>query len=235
MKKIRIAHLYYDLMNLYGENGNIKALERFIDRQGTKVEIDRLSLEDKKDFKKYDFYYLGSGSEQNEMLVLGDLSKYKDDIREAIEDDKIFLVTGNSMEIFGKKKQLRNGTAVECLGIFDYSSVESETRIVGEVLREFEQLGEKGHHIIGFKNCSSKLMTKPSSSLFDSMDSVRVNNFFGMMFFGPILIRNPHFTDYILQILYDKLELEYVIDESSCEYDAYREYVKNFVDTSKLD
>ncbi len=214
MKKIRIAHLYYDLMNLYGENGNIKALERFIDRQGTKVEIDRLSLEDKKDFKKYDFYYLGSGSEQNEMLVLGDLSKYKDDIREAIEEDKIFLVTGNSMEIFGKKKQLRNGKTIECLGICDYSSVESETRIVGEVLREFEQLGEKGHHII---------------------DSVRVNNFFGMMFFGPILIRNPHFTDYILQILYDKLELEYVIDESSCEYDAYREYVKNFVDTSKLD
>ena len=26
--KVKIAHLYYDLMNLYGENANIRAIEK---------------------------------------------------------------------------------------------------------------------------------------------------------------------------------------------------------------
>ena len=34
MPKIKIAHLYYDLMNLYGENANIRALVHFAERQG---------------------------------------------------------------------------------------------------------------------------------------------------------------------------------------------------------
>ena len=60
MKKIiKIAHLYYDLLNLYGESGNIKALKRFIERQNVECEIHFLTLGDKIDFEKYDLYYMG--------------------------------------------------------------------------------------------------------------------------------------------------------------------------------
>ena len=69
MKKIKIAHLYYDLMNLYGENGNIRYLVKSLGEQGIDVEVHFLSMEDKIDFKKYDFYYIGMGSEENKMLV----------------------------------------------------------------------------------------------------------------------------------------------------------------------
>ena len=77
MKKFKIAHLYYDLMNLYGENGNVRYLVKQLERQGIDAEVHFLSMEEKIDFKKYDFYYIGMGSEENKMIVLDNIMKYK--------------------------------------------------------------------------------------------------------------------------------------------------------------
>ena len=51
---IRVAHLYYDLMNLYGEIGNLKVIEYQLKKQKINVIIDKLSLNDKIEFEKYD-------------------------------------------------------------------------------------------------------------------------------------------------------------------------------------
>ena len=51
MKKFKIAHLYYDLMNLYGENGNVRYLVKQLERQGIDAEVHFLSMEEKIDFK----------------------------------------------------------------------------------------------------------------------------------------------------------------------------------------
>ena len=235
-KKIKIAHLYYDLMNLYGENGNIRALENFIARQGFDAYTDRLTIKDKIDFKKYDIYYLGAGSEENELLVIADLLPYKEDIKTAIEDGKMFLVTGNAMEIFGREIYIPGTENIECLGIFNYTSVYGFGRLVGEVQYEFAGLPlDKGRHIVGFKNCNSQIVENDGELLFGTSDSFRQNNFFAMNFIGPILIRNPYFTDYLLSILFEELHEVYVADSSTCEYKAYHEYVKNFVEPLNLD
>lgn len=234
-KTIKIAHLYYDLLNLYGENGNIMALKKFIERQGIKTQIDNLSLGMDIDFKKYDFYYMGSGSEENEVLALGDLLKYRDDIGKAIEDGKMFLVTGNVMEIFGRKMERKDGD-IKGLSLFGYNSKETETRNVGEIAYEFPELGKnKGFYIVGFKNSAINIVNNDYERPFGLQDNIRQNNFFAMNFFGPILIRNPYFTDYLLKILFESLDLDYKEDDSSSEYVAYREYVKNFIETHNLD
>ena len=54
--KIKIAHLYYDLMNLYGEQGNILALKEAFNKQNIDTEIDTLTIKDDIDFKKYDIF-----------------------------------------------------------------------------------------------------------------------------------------------------------------------------------
>ena len=51
MKTFKIAHLYYDLMNLYGENGNLRYLKKRLEEQGLDVSIEFLSIDDKIDFK----------------------------------------------------------------------------------------------------------------------------------------------------------------------------------------
>ena len=79
-KVIKIAHLYYDLLNLYGEVGNVRALSTFIERSGVDAEVHFLTINDKIDFEKYDIFFLGAGSEENQMLVLDDIMKYKKEI-----------------------------------------------------------------------------------------------------------------------------------------------------------
>lgn len=236
MKKIKVAHLYYDLMNLYGEVGNVRAIEEFIRRQGVSVEVDKLSINDKIKFSKYDLFYIGSGSEENAHIVLSDWYQYREDIKNAIEDGKFFIVTGNAFELFGAKKHIRNSRTIECLGILDFNSKEEQKRIVSEIAYDFLELDEdKGRKIVGFKNCNSNIVNNNCERLFNSSDNVRYKNFFGMMFFGPVLIRNPYFTDYIMNELFQELKLDYKQDDSHVEYRAYHEFLKNFIINVKID
>ena len=119
MKKFKIAHLYYDLMNLYGENGNIRYLKRVLDKQDVETEVYFLSIEDKIDFDKYGFYYIGMGSLENQEIVLNNLMKYKDKVIEAINKNKFFLVTGNAIDLFGSSLTKENGNVLKCLGFHE--------------------------------------------------------------------------------------------------------------------
>ena len=85
---ITIGYLYYDLLNLYGENGNIKALKKQLEDQGINVTIKFLTIDDDLDFNKYDFVYIGAGTENNQKIALKHLIKYKNDIKKYIEDNK---------------------------------------------------------------------------------------------------------------------------------------------------
>ena len=90
MKTIKIAHLYYDLMNYFGEQGNITALKSAIKYADVKVSVDTLSIDDKIDFNAYDIFYIGMGSKINQELVRKDILKYKNDIKKII-DKKMFI------------------------------------------------------------------------------------------------------------------------------------------------
>ena len=121
--EINILHLYYDLLNLYGENGNIKALKKHLEEMGVRVNIEFLTINDVIDFSRYDFVYIGAGTEKSQKLVLKHLLKYKKDIKNYIESNKFFLATGNSLELFGKFIKTKD-TTYKCLNIFDYESYE---------------------------------------------------------------------------------------------------------------
>ena len=105
MKTIKIAHLYYDLMNYYGEQGNVLALKTAIEYAGFKANVKTLSVDDEIDFEKYDIFYMGMGTKRNQEIVRKDILKYKDKIENVI-DKKMFIMTGNSYELFCKKINL---------------------------------------------------------------------------------------------------------------------------------
>ena len=99
--KITIGYLYYDLLNLYGDSGNIKTLKYHLEEQGIDVKIEYLSVGDKKDFSKLDLIYIGSGTEDNILVAIDDLKKDKKELEKYIKDNKFVLATGNSVELFG--------------------------------------------------------------------------------------------------------------------------------------
>lgn len=223
MKTIKIAHLYYDLMNYYGEQGNVLALKTAIEYAGFKVNVKTLSVDDEIDFEKYDIFYMGMGTKRNQEIVRKDILKYKDKIENVI-DKKMFIMTGNSYELFGKKIDDK-----KCLGVFNFESKTTD-RIVGEQVFKSDIVKET---IIGFQNRFSSNNIK-DDYLFEvikgtgndsesKVEGIHKNNFFGTYLLGPILIRNPYFKDALLKYIgIDKVNTKLV------DYKAYHEYLKNF-------
>lgn len=238
MKKIKIAHLYYDLMNLYGENGNVRYLVRCLEDQGIATEVHFLSMDDKIDFKKYDFYYIGMGSEDNKMIVLDNIMQYKDDIKEAVENSKYFLVTGNAIDLFGEHIITLDNDIIPTLDLFDYKIKEEDFRIVGEQYYNINlDLDKK--KILGFQNRNTVLELDNTENLFNvlkgtgckpdsNVEGVKYNNFYGTYVLGPILVRNPYFTDYIVKDICKSLNVKYKKNTKGMAYRAYDEYIKNF-------
>ena len=99
---IKMLHLYYDIMNLYGDYGNISILKKHIEDQGFEVTLDKKTLGEDIYFNEYDFIFIGSGTEKNLDVILNDIRRYKAEIKEFIDKEKVILLTGNSFEIFRK-------------------------------------------------------------------------------------------------------------------------------------
>lgn len=230
MKTIKIAHLYYDLMNLYGENGNVLCLKKYLENQNIKVEIKYLTKDDKINFEDYDIFYIGSGNDENFMITLNDLKKYKKEIKNAIKS-KFFIATGNALNLFGKKYFTKNNE-IELLNILDYSVKENKKRLVGEQLYKCNLIENE---IIGFENRSTYLMNNKENHLFESIkgfgnkkneknEGILKNNFFGTYLLGPLLIRNPYFTSYIVKKICNLNNIEFNEVYNNFELNAYENY-----------
>ena len=225
---IKVLHLYYDLLNLYGEQGNILALKRAFKNQNVEIEVDYLSVQDKIDFKKYDLVYLGSGSTENLLIALEDIKRHKKELKKYIESKKVLLATGNSYLLFGQK--INN---LDALGIFDYYAASSE-KMAQESLMELYQ--EKD--IIGFQNREfivnnkKNHLFKVKEGLCDNLKSeyegYHEYNFYGTFVIGPLLIRNPHFTNKLVKEIMENNNLIYHEYEDKILVDAYNQYIKNF-------
>ena len=225
---IKILHLYYDLLNLSGEQGNILALMKAFNNQNVEIKVDCLSVDDKIKFSDYDLIYMGNGSNSNLSIALGDIKKYKKELKKYIDNNGYVIATGNSYLLFGEKI---NDT--ECLGIFDYYA-KWTNRTAHECL--MKMLNQKD--IIGFQNRDYVVNIK-RNHLFKVIDGIcdnlksenegyHENNFYGTSVIGPLLIRNPHFTNMIVKDILEKNNLVFHDDKFKLLNDAYEEYIKNF-------
>ena len=239
---INVLHLYYDLLNLYGENANTRCIKHSLLLNNIKVNIDLKSLNDNVDINKYDLIYISMGSEDNLLLALNDIKKYKKDIKKYIENNKFLLLTGNSMDLFGKYIET-DEKKIEALDIFDYTTkfINSSTfdnastdRIVGQIYGDTNLIKEK---IIGFQNrCDLnyniktplfELEEKYSNDLTNKEEGFNYKNVYATHIIGPLLIRNPYFTDYLLKKLCKTKNIDYkVSDKDSIK--AYKKYLSNF-------
>ena len=236
---INILHLYYDLLNLYGENANTRCFVNNLTKNKIKVNVDLKSINDKIDFTKYDLIYISAGDEESLELVLNDIKKYKTDLKKFIEDNKFLILTGNAMDLFGKKIITLENT-LEALNIFNYYTEyideskfknASTDRIVGEVKATTKLINEE---IIGFENrCDYvhnvktplfKTTEKYSNDGKSKNEGFTYKNVYATHIIGPLLIRNPYFTDYILNRLCESKKLKYKPFEDTAKI-AYKKYL----------
>lgn len=230
--KITIAYLYYDLLNLYGENGNIKALIKYLENQNIEVELKKLTVNDDLYLSDYDFIYLGAGTENNQLIALEHLVKYKNEIKEYIDNNGFILATGNSLELFGKYIIDLNNKKHKSLNIFSFNSRMLNERIICESILQDASLDDA---IIGFQNRGSKMQNvdnywlttiknfKPENNE-DMAEGIHFNNFYGTYLLGPLLVRNPLLLKEIGNKLIKSIDNNYELGDVdlTLECEAYR-------------
>ncbi|MCM1053480.1 MAG: hypothetical protein NC483_05865 [Ruminococcus sp.] len=190
---IKIAHLYPSELNLYGENGNIKALKYALEEENKKVTIININEDAKINFKEYDFVYIGSGRKNSLELVKEKLKPYKSDILDYLNKNKIFLVTGNALSLF------------DFLDLYEIE--EPEKRIVSDVEATTSLCNS---NIYGFQN-TEYLIKSTTNVIFNlnkglggnntMLEGFNYKNFYVTSLIGPILARNTKLTKYFIDLL----------------------------------
>ena len=216
MKSIKILHLYYDLMNLTGDNGNIVAIEDYLINEGCKYEIDRLSITDKIDFGKYNLIYIGNGSRESQELARQDILKYKYQLKKVFKE-KLIIATGNAMELFGSTIDNK-----ECLNLLPFKTMYLKDYVVEEKIVDTEFINKP---IISFINRNSEANIK--SHFFLNKDGIHVDNFYGTYTLGPLLIRNPYLLNKFMEILFKMNDMKITSDYKNVDILSYNEYIKN--------
>ena len=101
--ELNICHLYPDILNLYGDRGNIITMRRRLEDRGIRVSIEECSIGQPLDIDKYDIFFIGGGQDFEQEVLLRDLAAGKGrDIRSAGEDDKVFLAICGGYQMLGQ-------------------------------------------------------------------------------------------------------------------------------------
>ncbi|MCL2425991.1 MAG: hypothetical protein FWD05_06610 [Oscillospiraceae bacterium] len=212
MKKIKLLHLYHDLMNLYGDWANVAILEHSLTVGGCDVLVDKKSVGDDINFDSYDFIYIGSGTERSQLACVRDLKQYRKQLIGCIEAEVPVLATGNSHELFGKAITDSNGAKHEMLGLLDFETVQLNTRVTGDCVCKVSFLTDK---LIGFINRAGGsqngdverpflIEPKEGASFKASGEGIRYKNLLGTYLTGPLLVRNPPLLRYFANLITDE-------------------------------
>ena len=155
MEEIRILYLYPDILDLYGDTGNIRVLKYRAEKRGINVTVDNYSINDKApDFSSYDIVFSGGGADNEQKILSEDLTKYKKEIKNAVKEGVFFLLICGSYQLFGKYYKGVDGTIIPGLKVFDYytEAIEDRSkRCIGNIVIN-AKLGGKDVKVIGFEN-----------------------------------------------------------------------------------
>jgi len=208
-KKINILHLYYDLMNLYGDWANMAALMHEVNMRDCKAEIHKKSIGDDIDFNIYDFVYMGSGTERSQLACMKDLARYKDVFVKRIEEGLCVLATGNSHELFGQAVIDHAGVRHDMIGLIDFKTMQLNTRVTGDCVCTASFLDDK---LVGFINRAGGNQKGEIKRPFyiepgegagykAGEEGIRYKNLLGTYMTGPVLMRNPPLLTYVADVL----------------------------------
>ena len=91
---IKIAHLYPDMLNLYGDRGNIIALTKRMELRGISTQVDRITMGKSFNADDYDILFIGGGQDFEQDVLLEDLKKGKDkEIKRAVDSARLCLLS----------------------------------------------------------------------------------------------------------------------------------------------
>ena len=238
--KINIMHLYPDLLNLYGDRGNIECLKRRLLWRGIDAEVISYTCGNTDfDLSDIDIVFLGGGSDREQKIVCSRLLEHKKELADHVENGGSLVAVCGGYQLLGRYYKLEDET-IEGLGILDIYTEQGKGRLIGNIvlkseLTESEIVGFENHGgrtYIGSHAPLGRVVYGHGNSEGAGVEGVVYKNVVATYLHGPLLPKNPELCDHILlnalKHKYGDLTALVPLDDE-LENTANRYIVKRFV------
>ena len=205
---LRLAYLYPDLMNLYGDRGNVLCLRERCRRRGLELEVVSIGLGEDWRPQDFDILFIGGGQDKEQMMVAADLQRWGDTIKAAVEEGAVVLAVCGGYQLFGRYYRPSQGPELPGIGLFDAETVHpgpQAPRCIGNVVARWGS-----SLLVGFENHGGRTYLDPGCSPLAQVIAGHGNNSrdrsegaiyrhaYGTYLHGSLLPKNPHFADHLL-------------------------------------
>lgn len=208
--RLRLVHLYGDLMNLYGDRGNIISFQRRCAWRHIELEVIELTVGDRVDPTASDIFFFGGGQDREQETVSRDLAAGNGEaIQEAVDGGAALLAVCGGYQLLGRFFRTSDGVQIPGTGLFDAYTVAGSSRMVGNLLIERDVGGER-RSLVGFENHSGRtylgegaaplgrVIVGSGNNGQDRLEGACYRAAIGTYLHGPALPKNPWLTDWLI-------------------------------------
>ena len=203
---LTILHMFPDLLNLYGDKGNIECMRKRLNWRGIDATVIACTYDEQfTDFDKVDIIFLGGGSDREQKIVCSALLKYKQNLKDYVENGGTLVAVCGGYQLLGKYYALPDET-IEGLDILDIYTEHGDPRLIGNIVLQNDAISQP---IVGFENHGGRTYIgshTPLGSVVKGFgntgdtgaEGVRYKNVYATYLHGPLLPKNPQLCDAIL-------------------------------------
>ena len=204
---IHILHLFPDLLNLYGDRGNIICMRKRLEWRGIDVSVNECKLADSLRIEDADIIFLGGGSDREQRIVAGRLLEHRNDLLSYVNDGGVLVAICGGFQLIGYYYQVGE-ERIEGLSLVDAYTISGEKRLVGNVVLE-ACFSDSPQTIVGFENHGGRtyigdhmplgrVVSGYGNNGEDQSEGIIHNNIVGTYLHGPLFPKNPMLADYVL-------------------------------------
>lgn len=238
---LTIAHLYPDLLNIYGDRGNIICLKKRCQTRKIKVKVVKISINNLLKPQTYDLFFGGGGQDRQQLIVAKDLQKKKKVLKQEADRGVPMLTICGTYQLFGHYFKTHTGIKIPGISIFNAYTLASHQRKIGNLTIKTHLLNPQT--LVGFENHSGNTFinlssaSKPLAKVIkgfgnngqDKTEGAVFKNVLGTYLHGPILPKNPHLADLLIKLALEvkyqkKISLKPLDD--SLEWQAHKAVLK---------
>jgi len=216
--KINIGWLYPDLMNTYGDRGNIITLSYRSKMMGIDALIHKISVnEQAEQISKMDIIFMGGAQDKQQEIVNKDLKIKGKYLKDAIKQGVPGLYVCGAYQFLGKYYKEADGNIIDGIGAFDLyteSPGPNVPRCIGHIVIRSKLFPEI--RLVGFENHGGRTYLADKSLALaevvkgygnngeDKTEGIFYKNSFGTYMHGPVLPKNPELADYLIKKAIEK-------------------------------
>ena len=209
-QKLTVGWLYPDLMNIYGDRGNILTLVKRAEWRGLEASVVELGRGASDRMNDVDVFFFGGGQDREQALIYDDLREFKQEsLQRAVANGAQVLAVCGGYQLLGHYYQTADGERYDGIGLIDVRTEAGKKRFIGDVVVQTD-IGLTPRTLVGFENHSGRTFLGSGAKALGRITQGKGNNgsdktegcvqggIIGTYLHGSLLPKNPHLAAHLL-------------------------------------